>query len=96
MDGDPFARILDTLSGDTPDNPLWMRVGTVVSRDPLSVKVADLTQKKDALRLDKRLKEALASELNLGIEKTLASGSRVLLLTQDDQIFYIVCEVVSA
>lgn len=96
MDGDPFARIIDALSGDTSDNPLQMRFGTVVSRDPMSVKVADLTQKKDALRLDKRLKDMVEFEISHGISKTLMPGSRVLLLTQDDQIFYIVCEVVSA
>lgn len=96
MDGDPFARIIDALSGDTPDNPLLMRFGTVVSRNPMSVKVADLTQKKDALRLDKRLKDAVTAEIAEGISKTLVPGSRVLLLTQDDQVFYIVCEVVSA
>ena len=96
MDGDPFARIIEALSGDTSDNPLLMRFGTFVSRSPLSVKVADLTQKKDALRLDKRLRDAVTAEIAEGISKTLVPGSRVLLLTQDDQIFYIVCEVVSA
>lgn len=96
MDGDPFARILAALTPEESDSSPLMREGEIVSRDPLSVEVAGLKLKKDALRLDKRLKQALASELAQGIESTLARGSRVLLLTLNDQTFYVICEVVSA
>ena len=96
MDGDPFARIIEALRGEMPTIPLWMREGKVVSRDPLSITVAELPAQKTGLKLDKRLKEALANELSAGVEKTLARGSTVLMLTQDDQTFYIICEVVKA
>ena len=96
MDGDPFARIIEALRGEMPTIPLWMREGEVLSRDPVSVKVAGLKPPREQLMIDKHLKDTVARELSKGITQTLMPGSRVLMLTQDDQTFYIICEVVKA
>lgn len=158
MDGDPYARFVAlgrdisadaNPAGDSPQaglgaSPVRMRLGRVVSRAPLKVKVAGQVQPPSALRINERLVKGAkwktkttspSSDYNtitgpiagpvttphgLGalieftggqvhsadttidegtveqLELDLETGDTVLLLTEDDQIFYIIMKVVSA
>lgn len=89
--------------------PCRMRLGTVTQQTPLKIAVAGITQPSSALRLDARLckgakwtasikggdVDADRAELELS-EPVLKAGDQVLLLTSDDQVFYVLARVVSA
>lgn len=89
MDGDPYAAMVALMreqgAGDGgTDGPVRMRLGRVVGNAPLAVRTAGAVMPPAALRL------------NAALSGELAAGDDVLLLTQDDQIYYIVMKVVSA
>lgn len=158
MDGDPYARFValgrnvsadampagDSEQAGTGAAPARMRLGEVISREPLKVKVAGLTQPTQVLKINERLvkgakwkakttspnsdikdftgpisgpvstphglgalieftggevhipdttiDEATVEQLELDLEV----GDTVLLLTEDDQVFYIIMKVVDA
>ena len=64
--------------------PVKMRLGTVTNKTPLQTEVAGVAMPASALRLNAQL----AAALNV--------GDRVLLLTEDDQLFFIIMKVVAA
>ena len=126
------AALEDNPAGDSAQAglgavPARMRLGTVLTASPLTVRVAGLTQPARALRLNERLAkgakwktkttspnsdyrelsgavtgqmhsngttidEAVVEQLEIDLEP----GNEVLLLTEDDQVFYIVMKVVKA
>lgn len=158
MDGDPFAGLLALIreqgadanpAGDSAQAgmgaaPVRMRLGKVIQRVPLKVKVAGLDQPTEVLKINERLTrgarwrtrttspnsgirnftgpvsgpvrgvhgigslmeftggevhipdttidEATVEQLELDLEE----GDEVLLLTGDDQVFYIIMKVVDA
>ena len=88
---------------------LHIRLGTVQSCTPLVVRTAGIDLPASALKINERLTagsktkqkivtatsvldNAEVTQLSLDLEE----GDRVLLLTEDDQMFYIVMKVVSA
>ncbi len=157
-DGNPYARFVALARGVSADSmpagdseqagtgaaPARMRLGEVISKEPLKVKVAGLNQPTEALKINERLvkgakwktkttspnsdirdftgpisgpvqgvhgigslieftggdvhipdttiDEATVEQLELDLEV----GDTVLLLTEDDQVFYIIMKVVDA
>lgn len=89
--------------------PCRMMLGTVTQQTPLKVAVAGITQPSSALRIDARLTRGAKwtasirggdidtdrAELELS-ESVLNTGDRVLLLTSDEQVFYVLSKVVGA
>lgn len=158
MDGDPYARFValgrsvsadampagDSQQAGTGAAPARMRLGEVVSRVPLKVKVAGLNQPTEVLKINERLVKGAKwktkttspdSDYNIltgpiegpvihapgqgqlvrlddgyvhsedttideatveQLEIDLEMGDEVLLLTEDDQAFYIIMKVVDA
>ena len=158
MDGNPYAGLLALIRAQAADAnpagdsaqaglgaaPARMRLGKVISKEPLKVKVAGLNQPTEALKINERLvkgakwktkttspssdirdftgpvsgpvshppaiaslvaftggdvhipdtviDEATVEQLELDLEV----GDEVLLLTEDDQMFYIIMKVVDA
>lgn len=158
MDGDPYARFValgrsvsadampagDSQQAGTGAAPARMRLGEVLNRAPLRVKVAGLNQPTEALKINERLvkgakwktkttspnsdikdftgpifgpvqgvhgigalieftggevhipdtiiDEATVEQLEIDLEV----GDTVLMLTEDDQVFYIIMKVVDA
>lgn len=84
MEGNPYARALELIQHETGAEPIRIRLGTVVKLSPFIVRVGGLELPSSEFRMDKRLSGALKA------------GSRLLLLTEDDQIYYIICEVINA
>ena len=94
MEGDPFARMIELIRGEqSAGGAAVMRIGNVLTDAPLRIETAGITLEADALRIDRRLKEALEREIATGTRTTLLPGSKALLLTDDDQIYFILCEV---
>lgn len=140
-DGNPYARAVALIRAQGEDTapagdsvqaglgavPARMRLGTVLTASPLTVRVTGLTQPTRALRINERLTkgakwktkttspnsdyrglsgavtgqvrstdtvidEAKVEQLEIDLEP----GDEVLLLTEDDQVFYIVMKVVKA
>lgn len=158
MDGDPYARMVAVMraqgedagpAGDSQQAglgaaPVRMRLGTVVTAAPLTVRVAGLVQPTEVLRINERLVKGarwrtkttspdsdygglsgpvsgpVSTPAGLGslievtsgqlhstdtvideavveqLEIDLEPGDRVLLLTEDDQLFFILMKVVDA
>ena len=155
MDGNPYSKILDliraesseeTFNGETSvagigAGPAKMRLGQVIQKVPLKIKVAGIEQPTEVLRINERLVKgatwkakttssnsdykALTGALNGSVtcggslsditagqlhsadttideatveqlEIDLELGDEVLLLTTDDQIFFIIMKVVKA
>lgn len=158
METDPYAGLMALMRGQGADAnpagdsaqagtgaaPARMRLGEVVSREPLAVRVAGAPQPAEALRINERLVKgakwktrttspssdyralsgpiegpvstphgtgALSSltggQVHSGdtvideaeveqLEIDLEAGDTVLLLTEDDQIFYIIMKVAEA
>lgn len=84
MNGNPYSEILgvfrDQVKGEA--QTLRLRQGVVKHTRPLSVSVAGATLP--------------ASSFRVNADSLLSAGDTVLLLTEDDQIFYILMKVVNA
>lgn len=98
---------IKSAQGDNgPGAPLWLRRGTVLSASPLKVDVGGTTQEAGRFYAAARLLDGFSGQFTLqGEEYTgdatiiqqgpaLARGDRVLLLTDDDQTFYLIDKVV--
>lgn len=79
-DGNPYARMAELMQGGDSAPGVKMYLGTVARRAPLEVIVAGTPQPAEALRRNAAL--------------NLEAGDAVLALTENDQIFYIICKVV--
>ena len=79
--------------------PARMRLGTVRQQQPVRVRVMGLDLPTEVFRINEHL--TVGAELSGGIPAQhmkidLEAGDQVLLLTEDDQMFYIVMKVVMA
>ena len=98
-----------------PVGPVHLRLGTVLSADPLAVDVAGTTQEAGRFYISHRLEPVpcLVSAhsghpgssdgslytphcVAVQAEPVLKTGDEVLLLTEDDQIFFVIDKVVKA
>lgn len=139
MKGDPYSRLVSLMReagrSKGPVGPVHLRLGTVVSADPLAVDVAGTPQEAARFYISHRLvKEhwellrldctGVAEQFTLSVscpisahsgdpgsssgslytphcvatqaEPVLKRGDEVLLLTEDDQIFFVIDKVVKA
>lgn len=160
MDGNPYARIVQVIRGETADQtataetpltglgaaPARMRLGVVASKVPISVNVAGIIIPAACLRINEQLVKGHQEKVRLTsqdssysgltgwlsgpiscpgglgspnlstvtdgtlhsnetavenavmeqLELNLSVGDQVLLLTEDDQLFLILCRVVNA
>ena len=100
-------RAMQAASRDgLPSAPVWVRQGTVLSASPLKVDVGGTTQEAGRFYIASRLlnghsEQVTVSGLEYGGDATvtrrepaLAPGDLVLLLTDDDQTFYLIDKVV--
>lgn len=87
--------------------PIHIRLGKVLSASPLKVDVAGTTQEAGRFYIAKRLLDGHTAKVdirweNMTIDRAtviragpgLAAGDLVLLLTEDDQTFYLMDKVV--
>ncbi len=86
MEKDPYQAILEALRGRA-ETPSRLRLGTVAALTPLTVEVAGTLQTGN-LRVNAALLPLADGPLDL--------GDTVLLFSEDDQSFIILCKVVSA
>ena len=110
MEGNPYSRLAAAMRELTPKNTgVRMRLGTVNVCTPLAVRVAGIDLPASALRINERLTKGSKTRMNIvtptlslnnaeatQLELDLEEGDTVLLLTEDDQIFYVVMKVVNA
>ncbi len=107
MEGNPYARMLGLFQSEDSGGTCRLRLGRVVRAKPLGVRTAGIELPPEALRVNWALTEGAAWSLHLTEsegggevraaqrEPALAPGDRVLLLTEDDQRFYLICKVVN-
>lgn len=105
MEGDPFAaiaQIIENLGGNT--GRLIMRRGTIITVTPLTIDVGGITASGSELRINAAMLEHKETVVPTGVEPPsfeasvtpkLSKGDTVITLTEDDQVFYILCKVVS-
>lgn len=86
--------------------PVWIRQGTVISASPLKVDVGGTAQEAGRFYIAQRLLDGYSEQVTVsGLEyggsatvtqrgPVLARGDLVLLLTDDDQTFYLIDKVV--
>lgn len=84
MQGNPYSALVGKLRADAAARlPAGYRIGTVISADPLKIKVAGLIQEKEDLQKNSDL-------------PALAAGDRCLLIPmEEEQQYLIVCKAVS-
>ena len=89
-----------------PGTPMWKRLGTVLSASPLKVDVGGTTQEAGRFYIVSRLLDGHSEQVTISGQEydgdatvtqlgpVLAPGDEVLLLTDDDQTFYLIDKVV--
>ena len=108
MDG--FGKLyqaMQAISRDgQPGPPVWMRLGTVLSALPLKVDVGGTPQEAGKFYIVSRLLDGHSEQVTVSGPEyagnatvtqrgpVLACGDLVLLLTDDDQTFYLIDKVV--
>lgn len=86
MGGDPFARIFEALLPAPNGGQMLMRIGKVTQQAPLEISVAGVLQPAGALWVNSQLSGSSAPK----------KGDILLLVTADDQTYYVICKVVRA
>ena len=105
MEGNPFAAIAQIIE-DTGGSAgrLIMRRGTILTVTPLTIDVGGITASGSELRINSAMLEHNETVVPTGVEPPsfeaavtpkLSKGDTVIALTEDDQVFYILCKVVS-
>lgn len=90
MEGNPFAALVHELKSISREQvPVVFRIGRVASVNPLRVDVGGITVEKSELYINEALIWSLSDE-NTGI----SIGDSVVLLTEADTTFYLLCKVV--
>jgi len=110
MEGNPFAELAEMLpeqqgkKSGSNTGKLIMRMGTVLTVTPLTVDVGGITASGNELRVNSAMLEHTETVVPSGetppgfeasVTPVLSVGDTVLVLTEDDQLFYISCKVVS-
>lgn len=89
---DPYSEIYSMMRSAPGDGqagaPIHIRLGKVLSASPLKVDVAGTTQEAGRFYIARRLLDSRQTG------ETLQAGDRVLMLTEDDQTFYLMDKVV--
>jgi hypothetical protein len=80
MQDNPFSKFVELFKRD--DVKLRMYRGTVTSKTPLEMSIAGIT--------------VSGSELLLNATLVLDISDTVLVLSEDNQLFYVICKVVAA
>ena len=110
MEGNPYNAILAALrTPDESNNSPRLRMGIVKNGSPLVITVAGINLPAAAFRINAQIGKGTSTNVEIvpksgGIlaheavvtttEIGLAAGDQVLLLTEDDQLFYILAKVV--
>lgn len=97
-----FADLLCELEGGSRQkSPLKLAEGEILEagrsggEDRLRVLAQGLPLEKEDLRADPRLRWDWEPEEDHGQVELLRPGERVLLMTEDDQFYYLICKVVA-
>jgi hypothetical protein len=77
--GDPYAKIVEMMAEGQSASPCRVLVGRVSGVEPLFVSVGGLALPSACLKAAR------------GLE--LAAGDQVVMLTEDQQIFYVLCAI---
>lgn len=105
-----YSKLLQAIKSaqhdSVPGAPVWLRLGTVLSASPLKVDVGGTPQEAGRFYIVQRLLNGSSAQVTVsGLEyggdatvtqrgPALATGDLVLLLTDDDQTFYLIDKVV--
>lgn len=101
---DPYSRLLRGLAPQQSDASLTLRLGQVAGISPLSIEMAGLTLTEglwvnpELLEQPRQAEFSLPGETltgSLTVKKPLQAGDRVVLLSDGDQVFYVLCKVVT-
>lgn len=96
---DTYSRIVNLLRPDSSEAAATrLMLGKVQQLDPMIIETAGVSLPKEALRLNEQLKRDILSAADgvLHTEPPLQAGDRVLMITDDGQVFYVLAKVVSA
>lgn len=102
MEDNPFSAFAQKLN--RTDRGLIARRGVIKSVSSLAIDVAGITASGTELMVNSTLLEHVESFVPTGkdppsfeakVTPKLSAGDTVLLLTEDDQLFYVLCKVVS-
>lgn len=112
MDSNPYSRFADMIknpkggtSSEKKGGTLLIRRGTVLTVSPLVIDVEGITASGSELMINASLLPHSESFVPTGMEPPnfeasvtpkLETGDTLLLLTEDDQLFNILCKVVTA
>lgn len=83
MEDNPFAVLAGMLKSGN-DNQIFLYQGKIVKVSPLTINVAGITLSGNELMVNASI---LSGDISI--------GDTVLLLTVDQQLFYVICKVVS-
>ena len=98
MNENPYSQIVSLLRQEMPGQ--FLRIGTVSGTSPLSVSVGAQLYCNPLL-----LSEEMPADITISGQKSTGSirltrplkpGDRVILFSDEDQVFYILCKVVGA
>ena len=104
MAGDPFTAIASFMENTVGSSgKLKIRRGTVLTVEPLTIDVGGITAEGDELQVNAAMLEHLVlivptnpnqSSFEAMVTPKLLKGDKVLLLTEDDQLFHVLCKEV--
>lgn len=98
MEDNPYSKLVSLLK--PPDNQLTLYRGEIVKISPLTISVGSITVSGNELMVNASMLKYNADisipnfSGSAGITPALSIGDTVLLLTVDDQLFYVLCKVV--
>lgn len=108
MKGNPYGNLAAAFA--LPESGVRLRFGRVTGISPLAVEVGGLTITGETLYINPELleraqeadfsfpgfhEESTSQTGTVTLKKPLEAGDRVLLYSDDDQVFYILCRMVS-
>lgn len=102
MNENPYSQIVSLLRQEMPGQ--FLRIGTVSGTSPLSVSVGGIQAGGAQLYCNPLLlSEEMPADITISGQKSTGSirftrplkvGDRVILFSDEDQVFYILCKVV--
>lgn len=82
MEDNPYAALFGIMK--PPENQLTLYQGKVIKASPLTIDAAGITLSGNELMVNTSI-----------FQLNISDGDTVLLLTTDQQVFYVLCKVVS-
>lgn len=104
MEGNPYSKLANMFGGEKV-GALILRRGSVRTVQPLSIDVGGITANSNELMINSAMLTHEEQVVPIGAEPPsftakvtpkLSAGDSVILLTEDDQTFYVVCKVVKS